>query len=108
MDTSIRSSDIFEFCSGCILTTPGSVSAWRPASIRRIKTTEAIDEFERLLDQDPNDDYTHRRLAQAFVAKNESKRAAHHLQEALRLNPEDAEAKHLLDRIPTSDQAVLP
>lgn len=72
------------------------------------RTSEAIDEFERLLDHDPNDGDTHRRLALAFVAKNEPKRAVHHLQESLRLNPEDAEAKDLLDRIPTSDQAVLP
>ena len=76
-------------------------------AVRGAGRPEATYMLERLLDQDPNDD-THRRLAQAFVAKNESKRAAHHLQEALRLNREDAEAKHLLDRIPTSDQAVLP
>ena len=57
------------------------------------KKEEAYSTIQEALNQDPENDYTHANIGWGMLEKGDDKKALEHFREALKLNPENANAK---------------
>jgi Flp pilus assembly protein TadD len=60
---------------------------------------EAIAQFQKLLELDPNSDVAHKNMGVSYANLGQMAKAAEHFEAAIRLNPQDAGSKQFLQRV---------